>query len=165
MFKLLLLVPLLLLAGGNSSFAEIVPPIQRAVLRINGKDHPLRASSTIIPYAQRLFTSSSVDNSPEHGSKREWDAANGSPDFILVHYDPALVVTLAGRDRHFTEVLIPLPRGKWPSHFFARFDDEVYAFSKYLPQRLADVVCSSEIGFKDVSPYSILCQNWTPSPL
>ena len=65
-------------------------------------------------------------------------------------------------EREVNEILVPLPIGKWPDHFFARSGSNVLSFTKWPPNTLAKVVSEPVLELSSVSPYASLIKNALP---
>ena len=62
-------------------------------------------------------------------------------------------------ERELDEVLVPLPAGRWPDHFFARSGSNVLSFTKWDPAALGRVVAEPALELSTVPPYAALMQN------
>lgn len=55
-----------------------------------------------------------------------------------------------------SEILLPLPRGSWPSQIFVKQGATILGFSKYNPELLKTIVSQRGIYLQTVAPYSSL---------
>jgi hypothetical protein len=65
-------------------------------------------------------------------------------------------------EREVDEVLLPLPTGKWPDHFFAKSGTNVVSFTKWDPTALARVVAEPSLQLSSVPPYATMIKNKLP---
>lgn len=149
----------------SSANAELVPLIEGVTLQRNGKARSIDANSVVVPYAQRLFGSSGYDATGDLAKSLDWGKLIKESDYLFINYRSEISFAILGREYRIKQLLIPLPSHTWPSYLYGRSGDKIYAFSKFGPQQLADVVCDEPIGYQSINPYQNICVNRKPSPL
>ena len=158
----LLLLTLLVASSAN---AELVAPVESAILQRNAQAKTIDSNSVLVAYTQRLFGSCGYDATTDLAMSMNWEKITREPDYLLITYRSEVAFTILGREYRIKELLVPLPSQTWPSYLYGRSGDKIYAFSKFGPRQLADVVCDEPIGYKNTSPYQAICDNRHPSPL
>lgn len=92
-----------------------------------------------------LLASCSVDSTKWVDGEERWRQAL-SESHILARTAKQRRTHVAGRLVTWDEILVPFPAGRWPDQLLVRNAQAVLAFTKYRPERLADVVFDDGLG-------------------
>ncbi len=143
---------------------------EEATVRVvrDGNQVPAIAESNITDRSINLLRSCSVNSTSYAVKSNTWVHLLGSESFVhLVFKKPTQLSVMmtagTGLPRHpepttINEILIPLPKGEWPQHLFAKSGTEVLAFTKYSPLALRHLAFEPDIQLAQVLPYSELKQ-------
>src|SRR5688572_3339175 len=97
-------------------------------------------------WLQQLLLSALHRNVVQDASPEEWQEGLGSSFRIHCRYSAS--VTLALPERQilvFDEVLLPLPKERYPAHIFIRHGERVLRLAKYDPWVLHKIVSEAEL--------------------
>jgi hypothetical protein len=116
----------------------------------------------------RLLQTCSIDSTAYAVKTNTWKQRLNSDCLIHLIWTAPTRIRLMDSSNHrleereVDEILVPLPIGKWPDHFFAKSGSNVLSFTKWPPNALARVVSEPMLQLSSVSPYASLIKNAPP---
>lgn len=111
---------------------------------------------------EELVASCSVDATAWMDPDKGWQDALMGP-YIVARYVERPSFDVAGRRVSPSEILVPVPSDGWPGYFFVREGPSVMAFTKYRPERLAELVCDGSLGLPDHLKRAYLDEVYNPA--
>lgn len=153
---------LCLLVGAAFACAATFAADTRVRAVRNNQPVPISATERLAAKLVAVVESCSVNSTAYAVSLDTWKQLLASESFVHVSFSPPRRLLVersdnqAREERAIREVLLPLPEGKWPSHVFAKTDDETLSFTKYSPLALREIVLEQELRLRAVPPYDFL---------
>ena len=95
-----------------------------------------------------------TESSGNAGSKKKWDAWTNGTYFLLSFGEPTEVIGLGTKTIKATDVLIPISH---EGHYLVRHRrgrfTQYWAFTKYMPEPRAQLLCRPELDLAEYEPY------------
>jgi antitoxin (DNA-binding transcriptional repressor) of toxin-antitoxin stability system len=158
---LLLAVPALdAAAWADAPGMRVAPPEVRAVR--HGEEVVISHRDTLTANVVAMLESCTVNSTANAVAEGTWAQQLTGDSFVLIRFSRPREVYVKAADnesrgtRAVSEILLPLPEGKWPQHLYARTGTEVLSFARYSAVPLKDIVMDGELRLGAVPPYDFL---------
>lgn len=119
---------------------------------------PVEDAARVAHSLERLLASCSVESTEWAGSEEVWSQALAGPH-LRAASAAGREVDAMGRLVTWNEILLPLPAREWPAHVFVREELSIRAFTKYTPERLAELMFDDALGLEAQPQCEWLCEN------
>jgi len=147
-------------AWADAPESRVPPPQVRAVR--HGQDVVISRGDTLAANVVAMLEACTVNSTENAVTEGTWAQQLAGDSFVLIRFPRPREVYVKAADnesretRAVSEILLPLPEGKWPQHVYARAGTETLSFSKYSAVPLKDIVMDGELRLGAVPPYDFL---------
>jgi antitoxin (DNA-binding transcriptional repressor) of toxin-antitoxin stability system len=142
------------------------PPARAEALQVravrHGQEVAISHRDTLAANVVAMLEACTVNSTENAVAEGTWAQQLAGDSFVHVLFTRPREVYLKAADnqsretRAVSEILIPLPEGKWPLHVYARVGTETLSFAKYSAVPLKDIVMDGELRLGAVPPYDFL---------
>ncbi len=152
---------LLVAAAALGAAAAWADTVQVRAVR-HGQEVVISHGDTLAANVVAMLEACTVNSTENAVAEGTWAQQLAGDSFVLIRFPRPREVYLKAADnesretRAVSEILLPLPEGKWPLHIYARVGTETLSFSKYSAVPLKDIVMDGELRLGAVPPYDFL---------
>jgi antitoxin (DNA-binding transcriptional repressor) of toxin-antitoxin stability system len=156
-----------LLTAAASSFDAATAWAQGVQVRAvrHGQDVVISQRDNLAANVVAMLESCTVNSTENAVAEGTWAQQLAGDSFVLILFTKPREVYVKAADnesretRAVSEILLPLPEGKWPQHVYARVGTETLSFSRYSAVPLKDLVMDGELRLGAVPPYDFLMKS------
>jgi antitoxin (DNA-binding transcriptional repressor) of toxin-antitoxin stability system len=158
------LVLLIALASTLDAATAWAQALQVRAVR-HGQEVVISRRDTLAANVVALLESCTVNSTENAVAEGTWAQQLAGDSFVLILFTRPREVYVKAADnesretRAVSEILLPLPEGKWPQHVYARVGTETLSFSRYSAVPLKDLVMDGELRLGAVPPYDFLMKS------
>lgn len=158
--KIALLLLAVLASAFDAATAWAQVPQVRAVR--HGQEVAISRSDTLTANVVAMLESCTVNSTANAVTPSTWAQQLAGDSFVLIRFARPREVYVKAADnetretRAVSEILLPLPEGRWPQHVYARTGTETLSFTRYSAVPLKDIVMDGELRLGAVPPYDFL---------
>jgi plasmid stability protein len=131
----------------------------------HGQEVVISHRDTLAANVVAMLESCTVNSTEYAVAEGTWAQQLAGDSFVHVLFTRPREVYIKAADnesretRAVSEILLPLPEGKWPQHVYARVGTETLSFSRYSAVPLKDIVMDGELRLGAVPPYDFLMKS------
>lgn len=126
-------------------------------------DAPAKPAADLNAQLVALLESASVNSTSWAGNDKTWEEVL-KERHLQANYAATRQAKVIGADGkatmsiRFDELLLPLPKQSNPAHILVRSNGKLLAFTKFSPEKLAQVVCDPSINLGSEERYARYCK-------